>query len=194
MQISSNIKIIGISGTARSGKDTLCSLLSNINPRFKRYAFADRLKQDLRLFLMEQLKIDIFHLEGKQKELVRPLLIAYGCMMRNMGDGLHWVRQLEKQMLDDVLFQKNLGNTDIIPIITDFRFENEVIYFKSKYNLIMTEVARNEAPEPPEEEKINQPLVRKHVNYTINWPTVGENNINILHDYAENFVKEYNLV
>ena len=192
--MNKDLTIVGISGFARTGKDTLCDLITKKNPRFRRYAFADKLKRDLHLFLMEQCKINILHLSENEKKLVRPLLISYGCMMRNMGDGLHWVRELEKQMLDDVLFQNNLGNTDIIPVITDFRFENEVIYFKSKYNLIMTEVVRNEAPEPPDEEKLNQPLVRKHVNYTIDWPTVGENNINILHDYAENFVKNYNLV
>ena len=192
--MNKELTIVGISGFARSGKDTLCDLILKQSPRFKRYAFADKLKQDLRLFLMEQCKIDILHLNDEEKKLVRPLLIAYGCMMRNFGDGLHWVRELEKQMLSDMAFDDNLGGQQTIPVITDFRFENEVIYFKSKYNLIMSEVQRAEAPEPPEEEKINQPLVRKHVNYTIHWPTVGKDNLNILKEYAEKFVQEAKLV
>lgn len=192
--MNKDIRIVGISGFARSGKDTLCDLIVKKDARFKRYAFADKLKQDLRLFLMEQCKIDILHLSEEEKKIIRPLLIAYGCMMRNIGDGLHWVRELEKQMLSDLAFETNLGDKPTIPVITDFRFENEVIYFKSKYNLIMSEVVRDEAPEPPDEEKINQPLVRKHVNYTIHWPTVGKDNINILHDYAEKFILDTQLV
>lgn len=190
----SKVTILGISGFCRSGKDTLYGLLSQRNPRFKRYAFADRLKNDLRLFLMEQCKIDTFHLSEEEKKLIRPLLIAYGCMMRNMGDGLHWVRELEKQMLSDLAFESNLGGQQTIPVITDFRFENEVLYFKSKYNLIMCEVQRVEAPEPPEEEKVNQPLVRRHVNYTVTWPTVGQDNLNILHNYTDELVEKLNLV
>lgn len=192
--MNKELTIVGVSGHMQNGKDTFYELLSKKSPRFKRYAFADKLKNDLRLFLMEQCKIDILHLSGKEKEIVRPLMISYGCMMRNMGDGLHWVRELEKQMLSDLSFDDNLGGQQTIPVITDFRFENEVIYFKSKYNLIMSEVQRAEAPEPPDEEKINQPLVRKHVNYTINWPTVGKDNINILHDYAEKFISDMKLV
>lgn len=192
--MNKELTIIMVSGHAMVGKDTFYELLNKISPRFKRYAFADRLKQDLRLFIMEQCKIDVLHLTAEQKKLVRPLLIAYGCMMRNIGDGLHWVRELEKQMLSDLEFENNLGGKQTIPVISDGRFENEIIYFKSRYNVIVVEVKRNEAPDPPEEEKINQPLVGRHASHTIEWPTVGPENVSILHDFAEDFIKKFNLI
>lgn len=184
--------VIMITGHAVSGKDTFFSLLKEIDPNFKRYAFADKLKQDLRLFLMEQCRIDINALSPEQKDLVRPLMIAYGCMMRNLGDGLYWVRELEKQILSDLDFEGNLGNPQMIPVITDCRFRNEAEYFKNRYQVILVRIIRKDSPEPPEEEKINQPLVQPLVDYTIDWPTVGPDHLHELKEYVEKFLKEVN--
>jgi len=185
------VKIIGITGHMRTGKDTFFSLLQKINPNYKRYSFADALKSDLRGFIWEKCQIDINTVTGHDKELIRPLMIAYGCLQRNLGDGLHWVKRVENQILSDIEVRLD---TKIFPVITDFRFENEVKYFKEKFDLTLVEIQRDEAPNPPNEEKIQQPLVRNYVNYTIKWPTVGENNINILQEHAENFINRAGLV
>jgi predicted AAA+ superfamily ATPase len=196
--MENKIKIIGITGHMRTGKDTFFALLQKINPHFKRYSFADALKSDLRGFVWEKMGIDVNTAVGADKELIRPLMIAYGCAQRNRGDGLHWVRRVDSQIVNDLEFDSDFSNPvedgKLFPVITDFRFENEVKYFKEIYDLILVEIQRENAPNPPDEEKMQQPLVRNYVNYTINWPTVGENNINILHEYAEKFMKDFNLV
>lgn len=183
-----NLMIVGVTGHIRVGKDTFFSLLQKTNPKFKRYSFADALKADLRGFLWEKCQIDINTATGGEKELIRPLMIAYGCLQRNLGDGLHWVRRVEQQILADVSVE------NIIPVITDFRFQNEVEYFKKKYVLNLVEVKRAMAPNPPDEEKVNQPLISKYVDYTINWPTVGEENFNALEKYVKDFAIEFDLV
>ena len=200
--MSKKITIVGICGYARSGKDTFCELLSKKaftwssgnSTQFKRYAFADRLKADLRGFIMEQAKIDINTIPTENKHLVRPMMIAYGGMMRNLGDGLHWVKVIDDQIQTDIKFDSYFLNQNYIPVITDFRYENEVLYFKERYNLILTEVIRKDAPTPPDEELQNHPKVKRHVNYTVDWPTVGENHLNILQKYADEFTKEFKLV
>ena len=192
------IKIIGITGHMRTGKDTFFSLLQKNNPHFERYSFADSLKADLRGFIWDKMNIDINVATGAEKELIRPIMIAYGCAQRNRGDGLHWVKKIDTQISADVEFDIDFSNPiedgRLLPFITDFRFENEVKYFKEKFDLILVEIQRDDAPNPPDEEKIQQPLVRNYVDYTIKWPTVGENNINILKEYADNFMLKFNLV
>lgn len=190
---SDKLTIVGITGFARSGKDTFFSLLSKRNSRYKRYAFADKLKQDLRLFLMEQCHIDINTIPNEKKHLVRPMMIAYGCLQRDLGDGLHWVREMEKQMLSDIRFADMLSPSAPIPVITDIRFPNEAKYLKEKYNLILVEVNREGAPTPPDEELKNQPLVREYVDHFINWPTVGDDKIMELQSYVDDFAKLRNL-
>lgn len=188
------MKIIGITGHIRVGKDTFFSLLSEINPSFKRYSFADALKADLRGFVWEKCEIDINTATGSDKELIRPLMIAYGCLQRNRGDGLHWVKRVESQIICDSIFGNDIGKQKVFPVITDFRFKNEVEYFKSNYDLTLVEIKRKDAPEPPEEEKINQPLLRQYVDYTIEWPTVGLDNLPELKSYVEKFLNEKNII
>lgn len=163
--------IIGICGYARSGKDTLCSLLRKTSPYFRRYAFADALKRDLEPFIRDKFGWDIFDLTDKQKVIVRPILIAYGCAQREAGNGLHWVYHLDLEIASD-----GLADT-FIPVITDFRFINEVNYFKNKYgkDFILAEVIRDDIPTPPTEEQINHPKLSAVADIKIHWPTIKTN-------------------
>lgn len=192
-------KIICINGFARVGKDTFFNLLKATNRIFVRFAFADELKHDLSQLILEQFGYDIFNLSEKQKEIIRPLLISYGCAWRKI-DSLHWVKIVDKK-IDKIIKnnnEKSLFNEDlypkIIPCVTDCRFSNEILYFKNKYkdNFILVKIDRNGAPEPPEEEKINQPLVDKYVDFSISWETVGDK-IELLRPYIDDFLNKYQL-
>lgn len=169
-------KILGITGYAQSGKDTLFALLDRKFPhQFERFAFADQLKMDIGPFLKEKTGLDIYQLNVKEKNLIRPLLVAYGCLQRNLSkDGLYWVEKLEDNL------NRNLYwcNTNIIPIITDVRFPNEAIFFKNReiYDFRLIKVVKTidgfPIAAPNDEEFRNQPLVDPYVDLTITWPHV----------------------
>lgn len=181
--------VIGITGYARSGKDTFFSLLKQRSSSiYHRFAFADELKRDLHSFLIEKCGINIFDVPNEKKHIVRPILIAYGCLQRDLGDGLHWVRQTEKALNASLMHDPNF-----IPVITDVRFPNEAAYLKEKYNLILIEINRENCPTPPDEELKNQPLVREYVDHSITWPTVGEDRLHELNAFVEDFCKAHNL-
>lgn len=158
------MKILILTGYAKSGKDTVFQLLNKYYPNtFERYAFADALKDDLKAFLFLKTGLDVYSLSGETKEIVRPLLVAYGCMQRNLGDGLHWVKEVEKKMLR--------SNNNKIKVITDARFPNEVDYFKNNldYKVYVAKILRilDDGPlgAPNEEEARNQPLVDLRVDH-----------------------------
>lgn len=168
------MNVVLLTGYAKSGKDTVFKLLDKYYPnQFERYAFADALKNDVNPFLKEKTGLDVWELSGELKEKVRPLLVAYGCMMRDLGDGLHWVRKVESEMLN--------SKTDKIKVITDARFPNEVTHFTNNpnYNTFVVKVLRllDDGPlgAPNEEEAKNQPLVDRLVDFTF----VSRNTLNL---------------
>jgi hypothetical protein len=160
--------IIGITGYAKVGKDTFYKLLSeSYTNNFMRFGFADELKRDLFELVRDQFGWDIFDLKGEQKEVIRPIMIAYGCAWRKV-DGLHWVKIIDEKLKH--------YNKNFIPVITDVRFENESKFFRDKYgkDFILIKINREGAPIPPDEELKNQPLVDNYVDITLNWHTVGD--------------------
>ena len=126
-----NLIPIGISGVARSGKDTFCRLLSQRLAQFgfnpQRYALADELKKAVNPFLQNFCSIDIFTCGAKEKELVRDLLVAVGKIKREQSHGQFWTGLVEEKMREGGPFQ--------IPIVTDIRFNqyhnDEVSWLKS---------------------------------------------------------------
>jgi hypothetical protein len=183
----SNIKIIGITGFCRSGKDTVFSLLNQQYPKqFKRYAFADNLKYDMMDFIDDQFNIDIFKCSAEDKELIRPLLISFGCAKRKV-DINYWVKSVDRDIGN---FISNNLTKDITPVITDFRFESEIKYFKDKYgdSFKLLEVVRLDANHAiPQEELLEMPKVRPYVDHKIEWNTVGDSELKSLLPFAENF-------
>lgn len=149
--------ILGLTAFARTGKDTLASAIIDKYPDwgFQRYAFADNLKKHLAEFIKTRFGYDVFNLTDEQKKIVRPLLIAYGCAQREV-DKDYWVKQVDQQIEN--------GKSNII--ITDFRFPSEAEYFCKKYGskFSLIELSREGIPTPPNEEQINQPLMRRFVN------------------------------
>ena len=64
--------IIGLSGVARSGKDSFFNVaeeyFSSKDIKCKRLALADNLKQDLRQFVMNKFDIDIINMSPEEKD------------------------------------------------------------------------------------------------------------------------------
>lgn len=121
-------KIIGISGNARSGKDTLgrnmVSILSDSGIKAKTFSFAHELKKSVDDFLIEQLGISAFTEDSDEKKIIRPFLVNWGTEIMRKKDSEHWIKSIEKKLSEDC-----------VNIITDVRFENELDWVKEKDGL-----------------------------------------------------------
>jgi hypothetical protein len=162
-----NKMIIGISGFARSGKDTFGLSMQRILKTYKINAeinaFANILKQDIDSFLKEKFNISAFTKNDKEKFLIRPMLVAYGESKRIQNSN-YWIDQIEEKT-------KNK-----LTIITDVRYENEAKWiidnggFLINLNRQKNDGTYIEAPNQQEAE--NAPKVASLASFTIVWQTV----------------------
>ncbi len=154
---------LGVGCTRQQGKDTLAALLRQLDPRFTPFSFARALKEDLDPFLRQHYGVDIWTCSTEQKEWVRPLLISHGMAMR-ARDPDHWV----KRTIADI--KAHLAREDIIPIVTDCRFVNEVSLMHAAFpGFRYVNVTREGAPPPTEEETRHAPAVAAMADYALHW-------------------------
>jgi len=192
--MSKNInKIIGISGVATSGKDTLCNMISRYlsqkNIISKRIALADNLKNDLRDFILDKFSIDITKSTPEEKSLVRPIMVSYGKIRRSISKGTHWTQKVEKDL-------ERLTSENIIPIITDIRYmeypEDEYFWLKNK-NGVLVHISRldlngNLIPPANFEEKENDVKLKEVSDLKLTWRT-EENNDALYYEHLK-FLEE----
>ena len=170
------IPIIGLCGAARTGKDTFFDhaqkyLKDNYNIVAARYAFADALKQDINEFLIAKTGITAYTARASEKKLIRPMLVAYGAMMREMTDGSYWINNAEKDLDQNKYF-------DRVTFITDVRYENEYEMIKERggicIHLKRIGADHNLIDYANEEEAKNDPIVESRAEEKITWNTFGE--------------------
>jgi|AntRauTorckE6833_2_1112554.scaffolds.fasta_scaffold01063_30 hypothetical protein len=110
-------KVIMMCAPARAGKDTILPILmdqlrTEYGGQWKRFAFADKLKQDCEERIQDEFGVSVW--DDTQKHLFRQVLIEYGMSKRDETAGNflidHFFDQLEK---------------DVNYIISDYRFINE---------------------------------------------------------------------
>ena len=182
--IKQNLPPIGISGAARSGKDTICSALirylSIINIEGVRRSIAgDIIKHDLKDFLMEKYSIDSFTKNCEIKENIRPILVNYGREKRNKTSGRYFI--------DKFIQKPNCVN--IIPDIRYCEYANDELYWlKKEVNGILIFVDRKNIQDANEYEKNNNSYIKKQSNHVLNWDTLDEKNPNDL-IVIDNFAK-----
>lgn len=113
------VKIFGISGVARSGKDTFADFIIKKHPKtFVKQSMAYEVKKDLDPFLKEKLGISAFTEESEEKEIIRPMLITWGTDVMRKLDKDCWVKKINKKIIEN----SRLGFITIVP---DIRFLNE---------------------------------------------------------------------
>ena len=173
--------IIGITGVARCGKDTFYSILKKYleerQLKSQRLAFADDLKEELNGFTREKFKIDLFKCDGIEKELVRPLMVAYGKCRRSQTEGKYWTSKLDPKV-------EKLLKEQIVPIITDVRYieykDDEYSWLKS-HNGILIHLSRkltdgSIVPPANIEEKSNDNKLKAVADYCLCWETCQDTN------------------
>lgn len=173
--------IIGITGVARSGKDTFYCVLNKFlnekNLKSERVALADKLKEELGDFIKEKFKINIEKCDGEDKELIRPLMVAYGKCRRVQTEGKYWTSLIENKI-------KDLKKDGIIPIITDIRYieykEDEYSWLKSKDGILIhisRKLTDGSLVQPANiEEKSNDNKLKAVADFSICWDTCQDTN------------------
>ncbi len=181
------MKIIGISGFARSGKDLFTTVAQRVLKEHgletERYALAYELKSDLKDLIKTKLGIDVFTENTEEKNIIRPLLVAYGDVMRKTSGGKYWTQKVEQRI--------GKSKSDVV-FITDIRYdfypEDECTWIQykmagklihlTKYKLSTMPSGRRFSKNkitkiydsaPNEHESLNNPKVLKRADIAVEW-------------------------
>lgn len=172
------MKIIGIGGVARSGKDTLAKCVeiavAEKGGKAKIISLASPLKEKMRDFLLDNFDIDVFNCSDSEKALIRPLLVAYGKAKRELTSGSFFTILASKAILK----AGEEGFTHVV--IPDIRYksfnfdETDWLFSNNGVLLHVTRIKDDGTVlEPPnEDEKENDPKVKEAANAWIKWPTM----------------------
>lgn len=127
------IKIIGISGKKRSGKDAFCQLLrQNTSIESMRVAFADALKEEV----AKATGVTVKFIDDNKAEF-RPILQWWGTDFRRRYKGQdYWVRQAFEKILTSPLSVRMV-------VIPDVRFRSEADYLRQA-GAILVRIKRQE--------------------------------------------------
>lgn len=165
------IKVIGISGPARAGKDTLFEVLDDLfeTVNLTRLAFADALKAECDDFLKTHTGISAFTSDTAEKEIIRPFLVAYGSKVRRKMNPRCWIECIEKSIKEN--------KKDTIYVLTDVRYPNELDWIEGQGGLSI-HVSRDGVLPANSEEEINDPILRSRSKLSISVPTFQQNYFN----------------
>lgn len=190
-----NSLIIGLSGVAGSGKDTLCQLLIKEFLKkglsAKRFALADALKAEVKDWCIKSYGIDPENCSREDKALIRAFLVFHGNFRRKQSNGKHWTNLLEKEIAK---------SNNHIAIVTDIRYdeyvEDEVFWIKNKMGGILIHVSLVEEDgrvlqAPNEEERRNDPRLKSKADISVGWPKSKSEDFSDVNKYAEYIVSNY---
>lgn len=193
------MKIIGISGLAGDGKDTVCKILHNFflektKYQFYRISLADKLKLDCREACVDLFGVNPLYCSREQKDKIRDFLVFYGKIMRfREPKGTYWTSEAYKKILE-------IANEKTIICVPDIRYatypEDECQWIKKnngihihvkKFKLIpdfsfgkTTGIKKVYSIPVNAEEETNTPIVEKMADYILEWqdcsPQSPENN------------------
>jgi hypothetical protein len=174
--------MIGISGYARSGKDTfgdaLVKILKQYGIRAKTYALATQLKTDIDFLTKSDFGISAFTKDDAEKYIIRPLLVGYGESWRKANPN-HWIEVLDSNL-----------ESGTLTIITDIRYENEADYVLENQGFLLNinrSIDENSFIGPAnEEEKLNAPKVKEKCLFNLCWGTMSDQNL--IDEIVESFI------
>jgi ABC-type oligopeptide transport system ATPase subunit len=187
--IKTNLNLIGIAGVAGSGKDTFGKIMGNVfensGGKVNYLSFAAKLKAEVSEISKKLYDIDPINCTREEKNLIRPLLLAHGAIMREKTQGQYWIEGV-----------KNLIIENNINIITDVRFCeyecDEVDWIQSNGGIVVhitrffEENGQRIYILPDNEyERRNEKILKSKANYSFSWPT----NISKQKKYSEKFFK-----
>jgi hypothetical protein len=130
--------VIGLGSIARCGKDSCFNILSKyLNA--KRFSFADELKEALNPLCMKYHGISAFTQNDSAKNVLRPLMVEFGCSVRACNRRA-WIDKVKIKM------EAELRNGYDYFVITDLRFDefedDEYSFVKKELNGLVVNVDR----------------------------------------------------
>jgi len=185
-------KIIGISGLAGDGKDSLCNMLRELFEskgfEFKRMALADELKEECREALLSMYNINPVSCSRAEKAVIREFLVFYAKVKREESQGTHWVNKLGKKI-------KTLPKTEVdriicIPDVRHAEYKKDEVAWIKKNKGILIHVKKYQIYEcfthekfysipVNSEEAYHTPRLEELADFVIEWqdtsPTPPEN-------------------
>ena len=123
------MKLIGITGYARSGKDTIGEILVREH-HYVRFAFADPIKE----MIQAMLEMSADDLEACKDEVLQDLGVTPRHLMQTLGT--EWGRDtIDKELWINLLKRKIILQADLHPekniVVTDVRFPEEAEMIRS---------------------------------------------------------------
>lgn len=194
--------IIGISGLAGDGKDSVCKILNKyfeeqLDYSFFKIGLADLLKEECSDACVDLFGINPLNCTREEKNKIRDFLVFYGKIMRNKTNGQHWAKEAEKKINKIGKNRKNV--VFCIPDIRYAEFKNdETNWLKAQENSFLIHVKKyhfdysdksfslNKVYSDPinNQEALNNPKVEKHADFVIEWqdcyPQKPEENIDCI--------------
>lgn len=180
------MKVIGVVGFARAGKDTFCAIAKDILNKngilsVKQYSFASTLKKELEPFVRDVCKSDVWTTDTETKTDLRDLLVWYGTTWWRKRDPKRWIRNV------DVALKEEKPD---VALISDVRYPNEGEWIHSWQGYLVHVAAwklhttryehggpwveeKKFLDAPNEQERINDPLVKEQANYKLEWQAKG---------------------
>ncbi len=173
--------MIGISGLARSGKDTLAKNLakiitSELGLEVKILSFADRIKWQMKDVIHDHYNISPYTEDTEEKQIIRDILVSHGETMKKIYGETIWA--------DLVIDNIKKSKEKFFPIISDVRFDFEAKKVKQNDGFIIH--ISKEGNKPPNEiEAKNDPLVQKVADLCHFWPEYEPDNMSECEDHAQ---------
>ncbi len=174
--------MIGVGGLARSGKDTLSNCLKKViekdlNCKVEIVHLADKLKSDLDKLIAYNFNFQVFTEENEEKELIRPILVAYGEAMKKKWGQTIWIDKLSKEI-------KSRKEKKFF-IISDVRFDFECKYIREQFDGWNIHIKKNgHEMAINETEKENNPLVENEADIKHIWPAYHPDKMHLCEDHA----------
>jgi len=178
--------LIGVSGFARSGKDTFYErsalILNKAKKKSTRFAFADALKEECNEILEKYTNISAFTENNEEKALIRPLLVTYGTEIRRKLDPNCWIKKIQDRVIDKL-------NEGFTVFITDVRFKNEAEWIRMNGGTLVN-ISRSGCPPANHEEHRQYHFMKAFYNYHISWETYGDNNLEKCDEHVIPFLNQ----
>lgn len=172
-----DVKFIGVTGFARSGKNLYCDVAKEILKKndisSEIHSLAYSLKYDCNPFLLKHFNISAFTENTNEKIIIRPFLIWFGMEMRRKNNRV-WIEKLSDRLrsvktdvvfISDVRFSTN--ELDELGWLKD-ELNGKLVHVKKYIRLPMSDDRKYVGPASDDEEK-NDPLMQQRADYFIDW-------------------------
>lgn len=164
------MRIVGLCGVAKSGKDTFYKISSQLlderGIKHARVSLADGIRDELEPFLLKSVNVSAFTSCSIEKEHIRDLFVSWAVTRRSIEKD-YWIKKAKSKLI-----------TNGINFITDVRYRNEIDYIKREGGVVLflkRKLPTGENLKPVNaEECANTVPLEGFVDHVVEWDTVGE--------------------